>query len=285
MTNQNRQLSGMLMMIGASVLFATGGLVLRFIDWPALAINGMRSLFGALVIGAYLLFTHRRVSITWPVLMGAVAYMGMTTLFVLANQLAGAANAIVLQYSCPIWIILLNFVFFRKKPSALEYGAVAIVLTGICCFFLDALGGGQMLGNLIAVTSGICYAVMFMLNSFEKGDALSSVFCGQIANVLFLGPTALPLIGQASGCDWLCLIWLGAFQVGLAYLLFSKATDRIPALQACLIGGFEPILNPLLVALVFHESLPWLSLLGAAIVIGGVLGYSLLDLKRTRLTG
>lgn len=269
----NEKAKGTLYIIMAAVLFASGGLALKFVDWNPLAINGIRSFFGALVLGAFLFFTKHKIKWNKTVLLGAVSYMAMTTLFVMANKLTTAANTIVLQYSCPIWIILLSALFLKKKPNSLEIKTVIVVLAGILCFFADSLKSGNVFGDGIAVISGLFYAVMFMLNSFKEGDALSSVFIGQIISFLLFGGFVFQET-NFSYTSMLAVFWLGAFQVGAAYIFFCLATARISPLQASLIGAIEPILNPLLVAVFWHEQLSFLAMIGAVIVIGAVTFYS-----------
>lgn len=269
----SQQKKGIIYMLLASVFFATGGLVLKFCPWPALAINGARSFFGALVIGGFMIFTHRQLVLNWTTFLGAISYAAMTSLFVLANQMTTAGNAIVLQFSCPVWIVLFNLILFHKKPSHKELWVLFFVFTGILCFFLDSLSAGHMMGDLLAILSGFFYAILFMINSLKGGDALSSVLVGQLISLICLGPLALR-------CQWtmpatLSIIWLGAFQVGAAYLFFSLGTGLIAPLQASLISTVEPILNPTLVALFGYEKLSGLSLLGAAIVILAVFWNSL----------
>ncbi len=275
----SRSQRGILYMVLASLLFSTGGLVLKWCDWPALAINGARSFFGALVIGGFMVVTHRKLVLNATTILGAFSYAAMTTLFVLSNQLTTAGNAIVLQFSCPVWIVLFNLVLFHKKPTHKEILVLFLVAIGILCFFLDSLSAGHIVGDLCAIISGFFYAVLFMINSLKGGDALSSVLVGQIVSLVFLGP-------QALHCEWtlpntLSIMWLGAFQVGAAYLFFSLGTALISPLQASLISAFEPILNPSLVALAGYEKLSGLSLIGAAIVIGAVVWNSLPRKART----
>lgn len=264
---------GELYMILASVLFATGGLVLKFNDWNPLAVNGVRSLFGAMVIGIFMLATRRKVHFSKGIFFGALSYLAMTTLFIAANRMTAAGNVIVLQYSCPLWIVLLNWLLYRKHPSKKEWIALGFIVLGILCFFLQSLSSGDLAGNLLALASGLFYAILFMLNSMKGGDAMSSVLIGQILGFVVFAPFSI-------GCSWtasnvLSVIWLGTFQVGLAYLFFCLGTSRVSPLRACLINGIEPVLNPTLCALAGFERLSGLSLLGAAIVILSVLFYSL----------
>ena len=155
MNNENIALKtrGMLIMLSASVCFSIGGLLIKIIPWNPFAINGSRNLIAACVIGLYIYFTGHRMKFNFTVLAGAVCMAGVTTLFTVANKLTTAGNAIVLQYTEPVWVILLMFVFFRKKPSGLEIITIISVLIGILCFFFDSLSTGKVMGDFIAFLS------------------------------------------------------------------------------------------------------------------------------------
>ena len=268
----NRRL-GILTMLGASVCFSIGGLLIKIIPWNPLAINGIRNLIAACVIGLYILFTHHRLKFNLTVLIGAVCMSGVTTLFAVATKLTTAGNAIILQYTEPVWVILLMYLFFRKKPGRLEVVSIAIVLSGILCFFFESLSAGKLPGDIAAIAAGLFYAGVFMLNQFEKGDALSSMFFGQLLTGLLLSP--LVAKETSFGAPVLAAVLvLGVVQVGLAYILFSYGTRYTDPVTASIINAIEPVLNPVLVAIFYGEKLGTLSLAGAAIVIGGVLFYN-----------
>ncbi len=261
-------------MLAASLCFSTGGLLMKLIPWNPLAINGARNLIAAFVIGLYILFTHHKLKFNLTVAMGAVSLAGVTSLYAIANKLTSAGNAIILQYTAPIWIVILLYLFFGKKPDRASLTAILIVFAGILCFFFDGLSTGKWLGDLIALLSGIFYAGVFMLNSFEKGDALSSVFFGQIACALCLSPL-LSRETDFSAPVLLAVFILGSVQVGLAYIFFTTGTKYTGPVTASIINAIEPVLNPILVAVFYGETLGPFSLIGAAIVLFGVLFYNL----------
>jgi drug/metabolite transporter (DMT)-like permease len=272
--NKAQKIRGTLTMLSASVCFSLGGLLIKMVPWNPLAINGVRNLIASCVIGLYICFTHHRIKVNFTVLSGAVCMAGVTTMFTIANKLTTAGNAIVLQYSAPIWIILLMFVFFGKKPSRLEAVTIILVLAGILCFFFDSLSTGKIVGDLIAFLSGLFYAGMFMLNQFEKGDPLSSIVIGQFLCGLVLSPMTLrETVFSPSALA--AVFILGTVQVGLAYILFSIGTRLTDPVTASIINAMEPILNPILVAVFYGEMLGGLSLIGAAIVVGSILFYNI----------
>ena len=247
---------------------------MKLIPWNPLAINGVRNAISSVVIGLYILATHHKIKFNPTVLVGAISMAGVTTLYSIANKLTTAGNTIILQYTAPIWIVILMYLFLGKKPNRTALISILIVFVGILCFFLEGLSSGKWLGDLLALLSGICYAGVFMLNSFEKGDALSSVFFGQLACGIFMSPFVL---GETdfSVPVLLCVFLLGAVQIGLAYIFFTTGTKYTDPVTASIINALEPILNPVLVAVFYGEMLGKLSLVGAVIVICGIMYYNL----------
>ncbi len=270
-----------LMVLSASLCFATGGLFMKLIPWNALAINGVRNLIASAVIGIYILMTHHKLKFNPTVLIGAVSMAGVTTCYAIANKLTTAGNTIILQYTAPVWIMVMVYLFFGKKPSRTGIISLLIVFAGILCFFFEGLSTGRWLGDLIALLSGIFYAGVFMLNSFEKGDALSSVFFGQLLCGIFLSPLVLKET-VFSMPVLIAVFFLGAVQVGLAYIFFTTGTKYIDPLTASIINALEPILNPVLVAIFYGEKLGVLSLAGAAIVLCGIMYYNIKEALENR---
>ncbi len=270
----DRKRLALVMMLGASICFSTGGLFMKLIPWNPLAINGARNLIACVVIGIYLILIRHKLVINPTVLIGALCMAGVTTGYAVANKLTTAGNTIILQYTAPIWIMIMVYFFFGKKPSTAGAISILIVLAGILCFFFEGMSTGRWLGDAIALLSGVFYAGVFMLNSFEKGDALSSVFLGQLLCGIVLSPLILKETDFSAPVLW-SVFFLGAVQVGLAYIFFTYGTKYIDPLTASIINAIEPILNPLLVAIFYGETLGPLSFIGAAIVLFGILYYNI----------
>ena len=258
----------------ASVCFSTGGLFIKLIPWSALAINGARNLIGSAVIGIYLLATKHRIVFSLRVFIGALSMIGVTTLFAVANKLTTAANTIVLQYTAPVFVILFMAVIFRQKPGKEELLVCFLVLLGVVLFFVDGIRAGNLLGNVLAVLSGVCYAGVFMMNKGRNADPISSCFLGQLAAGVILTPLCF---GETdfSARTMAAVFAMGIVQVGGAYVLLSIGIRNVSPVTACLISGLEPILNPLLVAAFYGERITALSVVGAVIVVFSVLGYNI----------
>lgn len=259
----------------ASVCFSTGGLFIKLIPWSALAINGARNLIGAAVIGTYLLITRHRIVFSSRVLTGALAMIGVTTFFTISNKLTTAANTIVLQFTAPVFVILMMAVFYHQKPRRLDVITCVLVMLGVVLFFVDGIRAGNLIGNITAVLSGVCYAGVFMMNTGENADAISSCFLGQLAAGLAMTPLCF---GETdfTAQTLAAVIALGVIQVGGAYVLFSIGIKNTPPVTASLITSLEPIMNPLLVAVFYGETVSTLSIIGSVIVVCTIMVYNFL---------
>ena len=272
---------GPLMMLIACILFSTGGILCKLIPWSPLAINGVRNLFGGCLIGIYLLATHHRLRFNLTIFIGAVCMGGVTTLFIVANKLTTAANAIILQYSAPIWLILLSALLLKKKPLVKDVITIVIVLIGIVFFFLDGIGSGTTWGNIAGLGAGLFYSGLFLLNSLPNADALSSLFIGQIGTGVLMSPLVFRE-SDFSVVPVVTVICLGLFQVGLGYVFFNLVTKYTAPVTASIIAGIEPILNSVLVMIFWGEMLKPLALIGAVIVIAAILIYNIISARKPR---
>jgi drug/metabolite transporter (DMT)-like permease len=268
----------LLLLVAAAVLWSTGGLFIKSVDWDPFAIAGTRSAIAALVVLAYL----RRPKIRWslPQFLGGAAYAATVVLFVLANKLTTAANAIVLQYACPVYVALMGAAFLGEKVSARAWVTVAVTLGGIVLFFLDRLSPGGLTGNVLAVISGMTLAVLVICLRMQKeGSPTESILLGNVFAVLvclpFMFRTAPSLKGMAA------LVFLGVFQLGFSYIIYSRAIRHVPALQSIIVPIIEPVLNPVWVFLFVGESPgPW-AVAGGVIVIAAVVVYSALEARKS----
>ena len=269
---------GTLFVAISAALYSIGGLCIKVIPWNGMSINGGRTAIALVVIGAYLLWTKHPLRLNRWVALGALSVFGTNALFSLANKLTTAANAIVLQFTVPIFVILFSALFFRKKPLKLDLAACAVVLGGILFFFLDSLEMGGGLGNVLALLSGVSYAGVFLMNDMPDSDAISSLFWGDVLSAV----TGLPFLAhetEFTATAVFSLVILGAFQVGVAYVLLCIGLKTTPPVTASLISGIEPVLNPILVAIFYKEAIGAYAMVGASIVIGGVVTYNVLKLK------
>lgn len=266
---------GTLCVFIAAVLYSIGGLCIKVIPWNGMSINSARNIVALVVVGGYLAISRHRPRFNRWIALGTVSVCGTNVLFSLANKLTTAANTIVLQFTAPIFVILLGILFWKKRPEKLDIAACVLVLLGVVCFFVESLEAGGMLGNVLALFSGLTYAGVFLLNDLPDADPISSVFWGDALSVV-LGFPFLMQETEFTATAITSVIILGAFQVGLAYVLMCIGLRTTPAVTASLISGIEPVLNPILVAVFYHETIGPLSLAGAVIVVLSVVAYNVI---------
>ena len=272
------QKKGLLLIFAASVLFSLGGLLIKVIPWQALTINSWRCGISVCMLLLFAKLTHHKLKLTPGVWAGAAAMCLTVSSYALANKLTTAANTILIQFTCPVFVILFLWAFFHEKPKKLDIITCLVVFGGIACFFLDGLSAGNLLGNFVALISGIGYAWVFLMNKIPGGDPLYSTILGHAMCVL-IGLPSVVRETEYSGRIVLCAILMGIFQLGLAYICFTTGIRTAPPVSASLVSGIEPILNPVLVAIVVGESLSGLSLLGGAIVFISIMVYNVLTSK------
>ena len=233
---------GTLFVCAAAVLYSIGGLCIKVIPWNGMSINGGRTAIALLVIGGYLIWTRHPLRLNRWVLLGALSVFGTNALFSVANKLTTAANAIVLQFTVPIFVMLFSALFFRKRPGRLDLAACAVIFGGVLFFFVDSLSMGGGLGNLIALLSGVSYAGVFLMNDMPDGDAISSVFWGDVLSAL----AGLPFLlreTQFTRTALVSLVVLGVFQVGVAYVCLCIGLKTTPPVTASLVSGIERCLS------------------------------------------
>ena len=271
---------GTLYIFIAAVLYSIGGLCIKMIPWGGMAINGARTAVALLVIVPFILVTGHKVRFNRWIFLGMLCITGTNTLFAVANKMTTAANAIVLQFTAPIFVLIFTVVFFKKALKKLDLITCAAVFIGILFFFVDSLQMGGGMGNLIALLSGVAYAGVFMLNDMPDGDSISCLLWGNV----FSAVVGLPYVMQETVFNMEIFFWvaiLGLFQVGVAYVLLCIGLRTTPPVTASLISGIEPVLNPILVAVFYHEVMGQFAMIGASIVVIAVLAYNVI-LARTQ---
>lgn len=269
---------GLVFIFIAAVLFSIGGLCVKVIPWNSLSINSFRSIISVVMLSVFAKVTGRKFKLTPGVFAGAVAMCATTTLYAMANKLTTAANTILLQFCAPAFVILFMWLLFKERPKRLDVITCALVFSGVACFFLDSLGSGSFVGDALALLSGVGYAWVFMLNKIPGGDPLFSTILGQAMGAVIGFPwliqeTEFTAVGLTAA------IALGVFQLGLAYIFFTTGIRYASPIAASLVTGIEPILNPILVAVVLHEMISPLSLVGGAIVFLSIMGYNVLSAR------
>jgi len=276
---KSKVLLGYWSMIMVALLFSLGGLLIKVIPWHPLAINGIRSILAVVVLG--LARKDFKIKFKRLTLVSAVALATTNVLFVMANKLTLAANAIVLQYTSPIYILILGMIIYNHRPSKSKWLVVIMALSGMVLFFFDQLSGGMLLGNILALLSGVTYAMVFFFSGHESVDPQESIMlAGWISFALGI-PFYFVQIDPGT-IGWVSLLALGIFQQGFAYLCFSYGIKRISSINANLICLSEILLSTLLVWLVLNERPGPYALVGGSVIISAILLNILVDYLRKK---
>lgn len=271
-------MKGPLWMVFAALFFSFGGILVKIIPWSPFSINGMRSLFAAVMVGVFLKCSGHKLIINFPVCCGAVCVSMTSIFFTLATRLTASANAIIIQYTCPLFVILLSFLIFGKRPQKYDIIAVIAVFVGILWFFIGDIGEGRFMGNILALCGAVVCGGNYMMNMSCRADPLSSIFLGFVISICIGFPFVLRETAVTASV-WGSLIFMGVVQYGAAYLLFYYGIRNCSSLTASLIGCLEPVLNPLWVALFYGEIIRLKSLPGALIILGTLIIYHVLQVR------
>jgi drug/metabolite transporter (DMT)-like permease len=276
-SGRSEHFRALILLVVTAVLWSSGGLLIKSVDWPPMAISGARSLIAAVVIR--LAFRREPINFSATQVTGALGYFATVTLFVSATKLTTAANAIVLQYTAPIWVALFGAWFLKEKTTALDWLTIGMVFGGMVLFFQDQMEAGHLLGNLLAVGSGMSMTVMALAMRKQKdASPFGSVLLGNL--LAFLCGLPFMFGGLPNLTGLVALVLLGVFQIGISYVLYSVAIKHVTALEATIITMIEPVLNPIWVFLLLGEMPgPW-SLVGGLIILAAIVArYALPAMK------
>ncbi len=271
----------MLFVFIAALLWSTGGLLVKLIDANPLTISGYRALI-ALPVLLYL-FPLKSIRFTKKVWVIAMFQALTGILYMSANKLTTAANAVVLQFIAPAFVILFSVLLYKDKVNKDDINVVSMSIFGIILFFFDELSPGNILGNFLAILSGVTNAAFFVAVSRSNEDKGTIMIAGQIETLIIALPFMVLLPVTFSVKPILALLALGLFQRGLSSVLFGKAAGNCSALDAMLISMAEPLFNPILVLLFLGEKPGKFALIGGLIVMFSVIIWNINKINSAKL--
>lgn len=280
---------GFLLVVFAAVTWSLAGIGIKVLWRDALAVAGYRSLFALPVVVSFAIASGDRPAFVRaaqrPLVWGAsLSYALTVTVFVAATQLTTAANAILLQYTAPIHVALLSYPILGERLRRSDVLAIAGCLFGIGWFFREKVSTEGMTGNLLALLSGVGFALLPLLlrrSSLRGDDAatnrvspLAAIVLGNVL-VVVLCARSMILSPPPSARDWWVVIALGMGQLGMSYVAYSAGVARVRAIEAVLVATIEPILNPIWVAIGYGERPSKAAMVGGGIIIASVAATSL----------
>jgi drug/metabolite transporter, DME family len=273
-----------LLVVAAALLWSTGGLFIKWTQLSAFELSFGRSLLAALTVAA---FTYREgFRLNGLTVFTSFLYAALLLLFVVATKLTTAANAIFLQYTAPIYVLLLEPLFYKEKFRAADLVTVLACIAGMSLFFVGKLRPQDVEGNITALASGLCFAFYVLLlrhPQSQRVNRASSVIYGNLLLVLITAPAGLQALAHFTWQDGVSVVYLGVIQIGLAYTFFTLGMARgVRSLDAGIVGYIEPVLNPVWVFLFLGERPSAWAILGGAIIISAVIIHTILGARRRR---
>lgn len=264
---------GALQVALAAISWSFAGVFSKSLPWNSFTINGMRSLIAALLLaiarGGF------RVRLTKGTLLGALGVALTSVLYMAATKLTTSANAIVLQYAMPVFVILFSWLFFHQRPSRRHVVIAAFIMLGVVLCSWDGLSGGNPLGDIIAILSAVTFALVFFCARVPGANPqdysyLGMILCAPFALNVFFDPGV-----TANPVHWLIALGLGLCLAG-GYYFISRSMNNVAPISAALLANLEPILNPIWVFIFVGERPGPLTILGATIVLVTATVYSLM---------
>ncbi len=273
----------MVLMVICAVLWSTAGIFIKLISWNPFIISGLRGLIAAAVLAIYMKSQGIHIKVQKNSIISAIGLGGSATLFTVANKLTTAANAIVLQFTNPVFILIIFAVFFGRKLKRYDIITVIVIMAGIALFFFDQLTPGRLAGNLLGIGAGILLAVMYVFTG-ESGDDDDLRMTGILFAHLLCFALSIPFMAiytpqTVSMTEILSILALGVFQLGLSYVLYCIASKDCKPLACSLIGALEPLLNPVWVFIFDGEAPGVFALIGGAVVIATICIWCVFDNK------
>ena len=274
MKNLSEHQKGLLYVFIAGLLWSTGGLFIKLISLPAMQLAFFRCTIAAITFG--ILFRKRIFLFNKLTLLNSAFYAAILITFVIATKTTTAANAIFLQSTAPIYVLIFEPIFNKTKYDRINIITVTVCVLGMLLFFVGKLEPGHLEGNIIALLSGVAFASFFL--GMKKNDPKyqhSSIFYGNILVAIISIPFLFSLETVTTN-DFLMVAFLGVFQIAIAYAFFSSGLKRIYAVEASIIAMIEPVLNPVWVFLGYGETPSITAIIGGLIILGAIIVRSLI---------
>lgn len=276
----------LLFVFAAAFLWSTGGLFIKWNTLSGLELSCCRSFFAMLIVA---IITRREgFGLNRLTAVASVLYAILLILFVLATKETTAANAIFLQYTAPVYVLIFEPIIYKEKFRSRDLITVLICLCGMALFFVGQLRPQDIMGNIYALTSGLCFAFYFLLLRHPKArevNRASSVIYGNLLAVLVTLPWGVAALEKMDMQNVVSVVYLGVVQLGISYTLFTYGMSHgVRSLDAGIICYIEPVLNPVWVFFVLGETPSRWALLGGTIITVTVIAHMLVDARLKRKT-
>ena len=268
---------GILLIVGAALLWSTGGIGIKAVADTALKVTFYRSLFAAVALMLFLgrgVWGRRQWKSTAAFAIAIASYGVCLTSFVVATKWTTAANAIFLQYAGVVWVLLLSPIVVREPMRARDVIAIVAAMSGMALFFVGRFEAHGMAGNAMALVSSVFFASLILVLRREQRAAQAAVTWGNVVCAL----AVLPFVAHDLALtprSFAVLAFLGVFQIAIAYVLFVRGLAYVTATQASLTGMLEPVSNPIWVFLFLGEKPSVYAIAGALVVLSAIAWHTM----------
>jgi DME family drug/metabolite transporter len=274
----------LLYVFAAALLWSTGGLFIKWTTLSGFELSFSRSLLAGITIAFFT--KHEGFGLNRVMFAASVLYAILLITFVLATKETTAANAIFLQYTSSVYVLILEPIVYKEKFRARDLITVAVCVGGMALFFVGQLRPQDVTGNILALVSGLCFALYFLLLRHPRArevNRASSVIYGNLIAIILTAPWGVAALEHMTTHDALSVTYLGVVQLGIAYALFTTGMAQgVRSLDSSIICYIEPVLNPVWVFLVLGEKPSRWALLGGTIIIAAVITHMFLDARVRR---
>lgn len=258
-------------MLVCATLWSIAGIFIKLLPWNGFAVASLRSLIAGITMAVYMLLKKYKYVLNKKTISSGILTACVYTCFVCSNKLTTAANAIVLQFTSPVFIVVFTALAYKTKIKKQDMLVVIFTLIGIALFFFDQLQPGYVAGNMVAIAAGMFMAGMFMtVGELEGQERFSAIVSGQLLTFLIGLPFVIITKPEFTVTTTLSILALGVFQLGISYILYVKSAEYCPPLACCLLGAVEPLLNPVWVFLFDGERPGIFALIGSIVVVATV---------------
>jgi drug/metabolite transporter (DMT)-like permease len=280
-SNHDAKLPAVAYVTIAVLLWSTGGLFIKLTSLDAYQVTFFRSLLAGITVA--ILTRKHGLRINLFGILTSIIYATLLFLFVWATKKTTAANAIFLQYTAPIYILVLAPFVIGEKFHWRDLITVIFCIAGMSLFFVGKLEISDYQGNVAALLSGVFLGLYIMLLRHRKVGGFNpaiAVIYGNFLLAVLTFPSGFAAVPIMLPLDWIAVTFLGIVQIGIAYVLFIKGvTGGTRPLDASIIGFIEPLLNPVWVFLFVGEQPSTWALLGGAVIVTTVAVHTLVQYR------
>jgi drug/metabolite transporter, DME family len=259
---------GIIAVLIAAIIWSSGGILIKLITLHPMQLSLIRAIFAALVFA--IIFRKKAFIFNGMTFINGIFYAGILILFVIATKLTTAANAIFLQYTAPIYVLVFEPLINKTEFKRINLITMFVCFAGMVLFFVGELSFTHIEGNIVALLSGVAFAAFLIGMRNNKHEyQFSTIFYGNVIIALL----CIPFAGSFQALtisDFLMVSFLGIVQIGIAYAIFTYGLKRVYAIEASLIGMIEPVLNPVWVLIWYGEIPSFFAIIGGIIIISAI---------------